>query len=149
MVREYSLSLLARRFSHAYVNQAISSLHFYFDKVLHQATAVSYIRPKKENKLPHVLAREEVMNILKAVRNLKHQAILYLTYSSGLRVGEVVRLRLEDLDPSRKTLHIRQGKGRRDRVTCYRMPLMQSSSSMCSMTNPIRGSSLDNTRAVI
>ncbi|WP_206105463.1 tyrosine-type recombinase/integrase [Paenibacillus thalictri] len=57
------------------------------------------------------------MCILKAVQNLKHRAILYLVYSSGLRVGEVVRLHLQDLDPERKTLLIRQGKGRKDRLT--------------------------------
>ncbi|XEC97295.1 tyrosine-type recombinase/integrase [Paenibacillus tarimensis] len=57
------------------------------------------------------------MQILKAIHNLKHKAILYLTYSSGLRVGEVVRLKLQDIDQGRKTLYIRQGKGRKDRLT--------------------------------
>lgn len=57
------------------------------------------------------------MSILKATLNIKHKAILYLTYSSGLRVGEVVRLQFQDLDKERKTLRIRQGKGRKDRFT--------------------------------
>jgi len=67
--------------------------------------------------LPNVLTQAEVLRLLSGVQNLKHRAILYLTYSSGLRVGEVVRLRAVDLDPARKTLHIRQGKGRKDRFT--------------------------------
>lgn len=59
------------------------------------------------------------MNLLFAacLRNFGVGTILYLTYSSGLRVGEVVRLRLQDLDRERRTVHIRQGKGRKDRVT--------------------------------
>ncbi|WP_277528311.1 tyrosine-type recombinase/integrase [Cohnella rhizosphaerae] len=55
--------------------------------------------------------------LLGALSNLEHQALLYLAYSSGLRVGEVVRLRIQDFDYERRTLLVRQGKGRKDRVT--------------------------------
>lgn len=109
--------MLQKNCSHSYVNQAISAIKFYFQKVLKQIESTPYIRPKKEHKLPNVLSLNEVMLILKAIHNLKHKAILYLTYSSGLRVSEVVRLRLQDFDQERKTLHIRQGKGRKDRLT--------------------------------
>ncbi|WP_222125211.1 tyrosine-type recombinase/integrase [Paenibacillus xylanexedens] len=51
--------------------------------------------------------------------NPKHKAILFLTYSSGLRVGEVVRLRCSDLDIERQTLIVRQGKGQKDRRTLF------------------------------
>ncbi|UJF35506.1 tyrosine-type recombinase/integrase [Paenibacillus hexagrammi] len=117
MIQNYSLYLLNKNCSHAYVNQAISAIKFYFQKVLQQQDTTPYVRPKKENKLPNVLSIKEVTSILKAIQNIKHQAILYLTYSSGLRVGEVVRLRLQDFDIERKTLLIRQGKGRKDRLT--------------------------------
>ncbi|WP_179036964.1 tyrosine-type recombinase/integrase [Paenibacillus sp. URB8-2] len=117
LVQSYTLYLLKREYSHAYVNQAISALKFYFRHVLNLKETAPYIRPKKENKLPNVLSLDEVMLVLKAVNNLKHQAILYLTYSSGLRVGEVVRLRIEDCDNARKVLRVRQGKGRKDRIT--------------------------------
>jgi integrase/recombinase XerD len=63
------------------------------------------------------LSADEVVRLLRTVQNIKHRAILYLTYSSGLRVGEVVRLRIEDIDPARKTVKVRQGKGRKDRMT--------------------------------
>ncbi|OXM82701.1 tyrosine-type recombinase/integrase [Paenibacillus rigui] len=116
-ISEYSLFLLNHHRSHAYVNQAISAIKFYFQKVLSQHESATYIRPKKEQKLPHVLSLNEVMRILNSVDNLKHKAILYLTYSSGLRVSEVVRLRWQDFDKDRKTLRIRQGKGRKDRLT--------------------------------
>lgn len=76
---------------HAYVNQAISALKFYFRHVLKQPKSAAYVRPKKESKLPDVLSLNEVMRLLKAVKNPKHKAILYLTYTSGLRVSEVVR----------------------------------------------------------
>jgi integrase/recombinase XerD len=77
----------------------------------------AYIRPKKERKLPNVLGQGEVRRLLAAVDNWKHRAILFLVYSSGLRVGEVVRLRRADIDRERKILHIQQSKGKKDRLT--------------------------------
>jgi site-specific recombinase XerD len=59
----------------------------------------------------------EVLQLLGAVTNLKHRALLYLTYASGLRVCEVVRLKAQDIDPDRRTVKVRQGKGRKDRYT--------------------------------
>ncbi|MDN4084994.1 tyrosine-type recombinase/integrase [Paenibacillus polymyxa] len=116
-VQKYASALLEKGLSHAYVNQAISALKFYFRHVLKQPKSAAYVRPKKESKLPDVLSLNEVMRLLKAVKNLKHKAILYLTYTSGLRVSEVVRLRLEDCDRERKLLKVRHGKGRKDRQT--------------------------------
>ncbi|MFK4474932.1 integrase/recombinase XerD [Paenibacillus sp. RC73] len=117
VVQKYALVLLEKGLSHAYVNQAISALKFYFRHVLKQPKSSAYVRPKKESKLPDVLSLNEVMRLLKVVKNPKHKAILYLTYTSGLRVSEVVRLRPEDCDHERKVLKIRQGKGRKDRQT--------------------------------
>lgn len=117
-VQWYTQYLLNQGHSHAYVNQAISALRFLAKEVLKQsAQKHEYIRPKSEKKLPYVLSEEEVMLILQAVDNLKHRAMLYLAYSSGLRVSEVVRLKISDLDISRSTLLVRQGKGRKDRYT--------------------------------
>ncbi|WP_025720964.1 site-specific tyrosine recombinase/integron integrase [Paenibacillus polymyxa] len=116
-VQKYALALHEKGLSHAYVNQAISTLKFYFRHVLKQPKSAAYVRPKKESKLPDVLSLNEVMRLLKAVKNPKHRAILYLTYTSGLRVSEVVRLRPEDCDRERKVLKVRQGKGRKDRQT--------------------------------
>lgn len=118
LVREYTLLLLDQGKSHAYVNQMLSAVKFYFAEVCRfPEESVPYVRPKKEHKLPSVLTASEIMRIIRPVVNVKHRALLLLMYSAGLRVGEVVRLRLGDLDVERKTLHIRQGKGRKDRMT--------------------------------
>ncbi|WP_313771478.1 tyrosine-type recombinase/integrase [Paenibacillus xylanexedens] len=70
-----------------------------------------------QTKFPQVLSEKEVAHLLKFVINPKHKAILFLTYPSGLRVGEVVRLRCSYLDIERQTLIVRQGKGQKDRRT--------------------------------
>ncbi|NGZ76905.1 tyrosine-type recombinase/integrase [Saccharibacillus alkalitolerans] len=116
-VQKYALALLEKGLSHAYVNQAISALKFHFRYVLNRPKSNGYVRPKKESKLPDVLSLGEVVRLLKSVPNLKHKTILYLTYTSGLRVSEVVRLRPTDCDRERHIVKVRQGKGRKDRQT--------------------------------
>ena len=64
-----------------------------------------------------MLSRAEVLRLFGEVKNLKHKAIMLLTYSGGLRLGEVVRLKIEDIDIDRELIHIRQGKQRKDRYT--------------------------------
>ena len=115
-VRRYVLHLLEERKSHTYVNQCISALKFLYEKVLKRPSPVVNLpRPKKDRKLPEVLSRAEVLRLFEAVSNLKHRALLMMIYSAGLRVGEAVRLRVEDVDSERRLLHVRQGKGRKDR----------------------------------
>lgn len=117
-IRAYSLWLIDRNTSHSYVNQAVSALKFFLVKVLKRSDAVGELaRPKKEKKLPDVLSTQEVLRILEAVENLKHRAILFLVYSSGLRVSEVVQLKQEDIDTDRNLIHIRQAKGHKDRFS--------------------------------
>lgn len=113
----YTEYLLTNGHSPADVNQAISAVHFLCEHTIQSEVTIAYVRPKREHKLPNVLSQQEVIRLLQSVTNVKHRAILYLTYSSGLRVGEVVRLTLHDIDRERGVLHIRQGKGRRDRLT--------------------------------
>ncbi|SDL15162.1 Phage integrase family protein [Catalinimonas alkaloidigena] len=72
-------------------------------------------RPRKEQRLPVVLSQEEAQKLLQSVDNLKHKCILMLTYSAGLRIGELLRLQLTDLNLERKQIHIKGGKGKKDR----------------------------------
>ena len=118
-VRQYTLFLLeSGKLSHSYVNQAISAIRFLCNEVLRQNRIIEAMcRPKKENKLPNVLSFQDVAKILGALKNEKHKAILFLTYSAGLRVGEVVKLKSQDIDSQRMLIHVVQGKGRKDRYT--------------------------------
>ncbi|MDD3350831.1 MAG: site-specific integrase [Eubacteriales bacterium] len=118
-IRNYMLFLLeTQKCSHSYANQVLSAIKIYFKELLNRSDILYNLpRAKKESTLPEILSKEEVARILKSVRNIKHRAILYLVYSSGLRVGEVVRLKVNDLDQDRMLLRVEQGKGRKDRYT--------------------------------
>lgn len=96
--------------------QCISALK-HFEK-LHQLEALNVDeidRPNKSKYLPVVLSKEEVIDIFRATRNLKHRTLLILIYSSGLRIGEALSLRLQDIDIDRRQIYVRNGKGRKDR----------------------------------
>jgi integrase/recombinase XerD len=97
-----------------YVNQAISALNIFYKKILERPLE-KMPRPKRVSKLPQVLSQEEVLQILDSVENPKHRAMLFLVYSAGLRVGEVVRLKINDIDSKRKLIRIQQAKGKKDR----------------------------------
>jgi site-specific recombinase XerD len=104
--------------SRSYHNQLVSALRLFCSSVLgRQVEDLNLVRPRRERRLPTVLSREEFRRFLAAVHNPKHVAILAVAYSAGLRVSEVVRLRLEDLDRGRGLLQVRGGKGRKDRCT--------------------------------
>lgn len=72
-------------------------------------------RPKRSRKLPNVLSQEEVLNIIRCTQNLKHRAIISLIYSCGLRISELINLKLVDFHIERKQLIVKNGKGRKDR----------------------------------
>jgi site-specific recombinase XerD len=82
---------------------------------------VSFTRPKKEKKLPRVIDGELIKNRLSKIDNIKHRAILTITYSVGLRVSEIINLKIEDIDSSRMLISIKNAKGKKDRV----VPLSQ------------------------
>lgn len=107
-----------RKVSISYQNQSINAIKFYFEHVLRGQRMVYRIdRPQADKLLPVVLSEEEVAAILNATPNLKHKAILMTIYSAGLRVGEAVRLRINDIDSKRMQIRVVQSKGRKDRYT--------------------------------
>ncbi len=118
-LRSFLLSLIEdESLTAGTVNVMINALRFlYVDLYRTPFTVENIPRPFKEKKLPVVLSQQEVLKLFSVVSNLKHQTILLLIYSAGLRVGESVRLKLTDLDGERQMIHVRGAKGRKDRYT--------------------------------
>ena len=107
-----------RKISTSYQNQSINAIKFYYERVLGGSRKIYLIeRPRKENYLPEVLSEEEISSILKAISNLKHKAIIMVIYSGGLRISELINLRVKDIDSDRMQIRISQAKGKKDRYT--------------------------------
>ncbi|MGD2120688.1 MAG: tyrosine-type recombinase/integrase [Gemmatimonadota bacterium] len=118
-VRRYLVYLVEERgISRSAHSQVVSALRFLFETVLRRPRVLRDIpRPKRQKSLPTVLSKEEVSTLLDAVTHPTSRALVMILYSSGLRVGELVRLRPEDLESDRGLLRVRGGKGRKDRYT--------------------------------
>lgn len=98
-------------------NQVINAIRFLYKEVLgRKYDKVSFKRPKSEKKLPRVIDGNFIKQQLFKIQNIKHKAILTLTYSVGLRVSEVINLKIEDIDSKRMIIHIKNAKGRKDRI---------------------------------
>ncbi|PWK17042.1 tyrosine-type recombinase/integrase [Xanthomarina spongicola] len=97
--------------------QCVSAIkHFTAFCNLDDFDASNFKRPKKSNYLPTVLSKEAIIDILQVTKNLKHRTIIGLLYSGGLRIGELLNLKLNNLDLDRSQILIKKGKGRKDRV---------------------------------
>ena len=116
-IRGYLIHLIQdRHVSWSYYNQARCALQFLYRVTLGQVWVVEdVVCPKQPRKLPVVLSLEEVARFLGAITHVKHRALLMTAYSAGLRVSEVTRLRVADIDSQRMVLRIRQAKGQKDR----------------------------------
>lgn len=98
-------------------NQVLNAIRFLYKFGLNKKyDKVSFKRPKSEKKLPRVIDGEFIKEQLSKIDNIKHKAILTLTYSVGLRVSEIVNLKIEDIDSKRMLIHIKNAKGRKDRL---------------------------------
>lgn len=119
-IRNYIEYLIKKKgVSGATTRLALSALKFNYLNI--QKRKFNYLftinMPKRPKRLPVVLSKPEVVRLLDTVSNSKHKLILALMYSAGLRVGEVVKLKVEDFDFDNKILWVRQGKGKKDRQT--------------------------------
>jgi integrase/recombinase XerD len=116
-VRGYLLYLIQeKKYSAATINQVLNALRFLYVELYKQPFVLGDIRrPKKDRKLPVVLSTDEVRKIFDSIENQKHKTVLMMIYSGGLRLGETVKLKPEDVDSTRMMIHIREAKGRKDR----------------------------------
>ena len=98
-------------------NQIISSIKFFYEKVLDKKySKINFHRPRTRRRLPIITEKEFLLTKISKIENLKHRAILSLAFSVGLRVSEVVNLRIEDIDSKRMIISIRRAKGDKDRI---------------------------------
>jgi len=104
------------KLSEATLHSRMNAIKFYFEQVLHREKLwVDIPRPKKPLKLPNVISEEKMIRGLLETENIKHRAILMTAYSAGLRVSEVVKLKITDIDSDRMQLFIERAKGKKDR----------------------------------
>lgn len=139
--RDVALFMQQKMAGHNYAisshRQCVSAIkHFIALYPETQIDAVEGMRPAKSRYLPVVLSKEEVISLLQNTRNLKHRAILAFIYSSGFRIGELLELRLQDIDVHRRQVFIRNSKGRKDRMVVLADTILPLLHNYLSTYNP-------------
>ncbi|WP_416864760.1 MAG: site-specific tyrosine recombinase/integron integrase [Imperialibacter sp.] len=117
-IRRFLETIVKDRGSNSALNQAVNAIKFYYEIVLDMPNRFYDIdRPRKEHKLPKVLAKDEVLAIIANTTNIKHRCILELLYSAGLRRSELLNLKVSDIDSHRMLVRVEGAKGNKDRFT--------------------------------
>ncbi len=125
-LRNYQLYLVDNGISPASLNSAISGLKFFYSITMDRSELMAKMQPVHlPRKLPVILSREEVSRLIAAAGNLEHQTTLAVAYGTGLRVNEVVSLKVSDIDSERMTLRVEQGKGQKDRYAMLSPVLLE------------------------
>ncbi len=101
------------------------AISFYFSTTLGRKIDFSFLEGMKSDRhLPTVLSRDDISRILALTRNTKHRTMIGLLYASGLRLSELIKLRVGDVDLEELTIHVKMGKGRKDRITIFSSSLV-------------------------
>lgn len=107
----------AKGYSTTFQNQVVNALKLFFGAIAESKIVTEKVhRPRSEKKLPNVLSKEEVKELIESCSNIKHKCMLTLIYACGLRRSELLNLKLGDVDAKRKLLLIKNGKGKKDRI---------------------------------
>jgi site-specific recombinase XerD len=125
-LRRFQLHMVECGVSPITINATITGLKFFLDVTLDRgelAKRMQYVRVPRT--LPVVLSREEVARLIAGARNVKHRAALSVAYGAGLRAGEVVSLKVGDVDSQRMMLRVEQGKGSKDRYAMLSPVLLE------------------------
>ena len=138
-VRAYQLHLVAQKQAWSTINQVVAALRFFYGVTLGREEVVAKIPTAKEpRQLPVVLSADQVVRFLEAVPNLKHRTALTTAYAAGLRVSEVLSLKVDNIDSSRMLIHVEQGKGRKDRYVMLSPQLLTILRSYYRLAKPRR-----------
>lgn len=126
-IMSYLLWLMnTKKYSEQHVHTTVNATKFYFEQVMNREKEFYDLpRPKKPFKLPSILAEEEIIALIQQTTNLKHRSILMTAYSAGLRVSEIVNLKVTDIDSKRMMIHVRAAKGKKDRMVPLSKKLLE------------------------
>ncbi|MFH0820941.1 MAG: tyrosine-type recombinase/integrase [Candidatus Peregrinibacteria bacterium] len=116
-IRSFLLRKHEKGYASQTVNLYLNAIKFFYYQVARVYQKIDIRFAKRSQKLPIVLSREEIRKIIDSIQNAKHRLMVALAYGAGLRISEVVSLRVKDLQLGEGTLHIKEAKGKKDRIT--------------------------------
>lgn len=134
-VRSFLLALKSKNKSPQTINLYLNAIKYYYKNILKNYKKIDIKFSKRNLKLPIVLSKNEVIKIINNIKNKKHKLIIFLAYSSGLRVSEVVDLQIKDIDFENYLIHIKNAKGKKDRITVLSAKITKPLSQLITLKN--------------
>ena len=118
-IKQFLLNKQSRNYSSQTINLYLNSIKFFYRDVLKYQQKIDLKFAKRSQKLPVVLSREEINKIIEVLPNKKHKLLISLAYGAGLRVSEVINLKVKDINLEELTIHLKDAKGKKDRITIF------------------------------
>ena len=140
-IKDYLDYLINSGKSTSTINQAINALKFYYGQILRRkffSGEIEIKRPKKEKKLPIVLSKQEILKMINISNNIKHKLVVQILYSTGLRISELKNLEINDIDFNRKCVLVKNGKGKKDRITVISQAVLKNVEKYLLEYKPIK-----------
>ncbi|MDQ1283739.1 MAG: integrase/recombinase XerD [Patescibacteria group bacterium] len=124
-IKQHLLAMIEKGAASQTTNQNLQAINFFCWNVLKYKNKIDIKFAKTPSKLPVVLSRQEILTILETIANEKHKLMIALAYSGGLRVSEVINLRVKDVNLPELTIHLKGAKGNKDRITVFPEKLVE------------------------
>ena len=134
-IRSFLLSKQEKHYSPQTINLYLNAIKFFYHNVIKNNQKIDLKFSKRNQRLPIVLSRDEIKHIIEAIKNNKHRLMIALAYGAGLRVSEAVDLKIKDVNLEELTIHIKQAKGQKDRLTVFPEKLKEDISSLINLRN--------------
>jgi len=133
--RDFLIRLIDEKKSNETIRSSGFAIKFYLNILKKEDESIEKIlknlpNSKREKKLPEILSKEEIDRLIKSTNNLVHRAIIQTGYASGLRISEIINLKWKDIDFDRNVIHIKQSKGKKDRIVMLAIKVKQTLESL-------------------
>lgn len=137
-IKKYQVHLVnEKKVSWTVFNQSVCAIRFFYTTTLNNEWDIKHIPyQKKRKKLPDVLSKTEITQLLSAIDNIKHRAIAETLYSTGLRLQELLNLTYKDINSHRMSIRVKEGKGKKDRYVMLSKRLLATLRSYWAASDP-------------
>ena len=125
LIKKYLLKKQERGKSSQTINLYLQAIKYFYREILKNSVLIDIKFAKTGSKLPIILSRDEIKEILNKIKNFKHKILVSLSYGAGLRISEVVNLKVKDVNLEELTLHLKNAKGKKDRITIFSEKIKQ------------------------
>ena len=135
LIKKFLLQKHEKKYSPQTINLYLNAIKFFYRDIIKAPQKINLKFAKRTKKLPIVLSRQEIKKIISSIKNIKHKLLISLSYGAGLRVSEIINLKIQDLDINELTIHIKHAKGKKHRITVFSKKLKMQIKNLISNKN--------------